>query len=107
LERHGVRVEDELEVQNSKPLEQRTETTSPGDSRSLTLEESRSPESVADIGKLIIEGGHSRYIENDLWSELGDEVRSRSSGIGSSQGPISYSRSPIHRHTLVCCICGM
>jgi hypothetical protein len=42
----------------------------------MTKEESMSPESVAtdNMGKLIIERGHSRYVENDLWSELGDEV---------------------------------
>jgi hypothetical protein len=44
--------------------------------RGAMLEEERSPESVGkEIGKLIIERGHSRFIENDLWSELGDEVR--------------------------------
>lgn len=40
------------------------------------MDESRTLESItADVGKLIIERGHSRYIENELWSELGDEVR--------------------------------
>jgi len=64
LESHGVKVEDEVETQRSIDEQM---MQSPDDSRS--------PESAADIGKLIIERGHSRYFENDLWSELGDEVR--------------------------------
>jgi hypothetical protein len=64
LESHGVKVEDEAETQ--RPVDEQM-VHSPDDSRS--------PESAADVGKLIIERGHSRYFENDLWSELGDEVR--------------------------------
>ncbi len=64
LASHGVKVGDEVEAQ--RPISQQM-VHSPHDSRS--------PESAADIGKLVIERGHSRYIENDLWSELGDEVR--------------------------------
>jgi hypothetical protein len=70
LERHGVSVEDELEGGVMET----------GGGRGMSVkEESRSPESVAtdNMGKLIIERGHSRYIENDLWSELGEEVRLR------------------------------
>lgn len=59
-----MKVEDEVDAQ--RPIDHQM-VQSPDDSRS--------PESVADIGKLIIEPGHSRYFENDLWSELGDEVR--------------------------------
>jgi hypothetical protein len=65
LKSHGVKVEDEVEAQ--EPIDQQM-VISPDDSRS--------PESAANIGKLIIERGHSRYIENEIWSELGDEVRS-------------------------------
>jgi hypothetical protein len=64
LKSHGVKVEDEIDDQKTMGQQM---AHSPGDSRS--------PKSTADIGKLIIERGHSRYIENDLWSELGDEVR--------------------------------
>jgi len=64
LESYGVKVEDEVEAQ--RPVDQQMVHSA---------DESRSPEPTADIGKLIIERGHSRYIENDLWSEIGEEVR--------------------------------
>jgi len=64
LESHGVKIEDEVEAQ--RPIDQQMV---------LSPDDAGSPESTVDIGKLIIERGHSRYIENDLWSELGDEVR--------------------------------
>ena len=64
LESHGVKVEDEVEAQ--RPVDQQMVHSA---------DDSRSPEPTADIGKLIIERGHSRYIENDLWSEIGEEVR--------------------------------
>lgn len=63
MESHGVKVDDEVEA--PMPIDHQM-VNSPDDSRS--------PESAADIGKLIIERGHSRYVENDLWSDLGDEV---------------------------------
>jgi hypothetical protein len=64
LEIHGVKVEDEIEA--PRPTDQHM---------THSTDDSRSPESTADIGKLVIERGHSRYFENDLWSDLGDEVR--------------------------------
>jgi hypothetical protein len=64
LENHGVKVDDDIEA--LRPIDNQM-MHQPDDSKS--------PETTADIGKLFIERGQSRYFENDLWSELGDEVR--------------------------------
>lgn len=89
LESHGVKIEDEVEAQ--RPIDQQMV---------LSPDDVRSPESTVDIGKLIIERGHSRYIENDLWSELGDEVRN----LGFATCKFAYlKRSLSFRVSLVVC----